>query len=235
MSVPGAKEVPKKNFLEIACSYCAGKNFVKRGLRKKSKEIVQLYFCRDCQRTFTPGSSKGKHYPLSVILDAISLYDLGYSLEEAARLASKILERNSRPIPEVSSPSGSQGQPGTKGATSDGTDLQSAGNIGSGMTNNFILKNMVALALAIPHLIAQAHSSRFGSSEQCLLTLDKVMLDCNRMVVYLEQTRDICETGVELDQFEQQIKNYFFIRQKVLNLQRVWKKYIEINKEQQKQ
>ena len=132
MSVPGAKEVPKKNFLEIACSYCAGKNFVKRGLRKKSKEIVQLYFCRDCQRTFTPGSSKGKHYPLSVILDAISLYDLGYSLEEAARLASKILERNSRPAPEIDSSFENKGQKGTKGAISDGTDSQSAGNVGIG-------------------------------------------------------------------------------------------------------
>jgi len=97
-------------------------------------------------------------------------------------------------------------------------------------TKSYILKNMTALALSIPHQIAQAHSCRFGSSDQCLLILDKVMLSCNKMVVYLEQARDICDTGVELTQFEEQTKKYFYIRQKVLNLQRVWRKYIEVAK-----
>jgi hypothetical protein len=100
---------------------------------------------------------------------------------------------------------------------------------------DFVVKNMAALALSIPHLIAESHSMRFGSGEECLFKLDKVMLSCNKMVVYLEQTRDICETGIELEQFEEQIKKYFFIRQKALNLQRVWRKYIEINKEEQKE
>ena len=89
---------------------------------------------------------------------------------------------------------------------------------------------MTALALSIPHQIAEAHSCRFGSSDQCLLILDKVMLGCNKMVVFLEQVRDICETGIELEQFEEQAKKYFYIRQKVLNLQRVWRKYIEVAK-----
>jgi hypothetical protein len=97
-------------------------------------------------------------------------------------------------------------------------------------TKSYILKNMTALALSIPHQIAESHSCRFGSSDQCLLILDKVMLGCNKMVVYLEQARDICETGVELSQFEEQAKKYFYIRQKVLNLQRVWRKYIELAK-----
>ncbi|MFZ2226249.1 MAG: four helix bundle protein [Candidatus Moraniibacteriota bacterium] len=97
-------------------------------------------------------------------------------------------------------------------------------------TKSYILKNMTALALSIPHQIAESHSCRFGSSDQCLLILDKVMLGCNKMVVYLEQARDICETGVELSQFEEQTKKYFYIRQKVLNLQRVWRKYIEVAK-----
>jgi len=89
---------------------------------------------------------------------------------------------------------------------------------------------MTAFALSIPHQIAEAHSCRFGSSDQCLLILEKVMLGCNKMMAYLEQTRDICETGVELSQFEEQTQKYFYIRQKVLNLQRVWRKYIEVAK-----
>lgn len=98
----------------------------------------------------------------------------------------------------------------------------------------YIIKNMMSCALNIPHQIAESHSTRFGTSEQCLLILDKVMLNCNKMAVYLEQTRDICDIGLEADQFDEQIKKYFYIRRKVLNLQRVWRKYIKINKQEGK-
>ena len=116
---------------------------------------------------------------------------------------------------------GGQEQKGTKKSKSDGT------------VKEYIIKNMSALALAIPHQIAEAHSKRFGSSDECLLILDKVMLGCNKMVVYLDQARDICQTGLELSQFEEQTEKYFFIRRKVLNLQRVWRKYINVAKQEQ--
>ncbi|MFZ2226248.1 MAG: PD-(D/E)XK nuclease family protein [Candidatus Moraniibacteriota bacterium] len=92
------KDAPKKNFLEIACPYCYGANFFKRGTRQKKNEIVQLYLCRDCQKTFTPGSTKGKHYPISVILDAISLYYIGYSIEKVAERTKKIINANKTDI-----------------------------------------------------------------------------------------------------------------------------------------
>jgi hypothetical protein len=94
MSVMETKEEPKKNFLDIICPYCDSEKNVKRGTRRKKMEIVQLYLCQDCKRTFTPGSTKGRHYPLSVILDAISLYYIGFSLEQAARLTSLIVAEN---------------------------------------------------------------------------------------------------------------------------------------------
>ncbi|MBU2575778.1 hypothetical protein KKF64_01690 [Patescibacteria group bacterium] len=94
--------------------------------------------------------------------------------------------------------------------------------------NDYIIKNMAVCAFSIPHLIAEAHSCRFGQSNACLIILDKVMLNCNKMVVYLEQVRDICETNIDHDQFEDQIKKYLWLRRKVLNLQRVWRKYIQI-------
>ncbi|OGG90107.1 hypothetical protein A3E04_00225 [Candidatus Kuenenbacteria bacterium RIFCSPHIGHO2_12_FULL_42_14] len=78
------------NVLEIFCPYCASANFVKRGTRQKTRERVQLYLCRDCQRTFTPGAVKGKHYPKAIILDAISLYHLGYSLEKSCEIVNKM-------------------------------------------------------------------------------------------------------------------------------------------------
>ena len=89
-----------------------------------------------------------------------------------------------------------------------------------------IINTAVNCALSIPHQIAEAHSTRFGSQTSCLVFLEKVMLNCNKMVVYLEQIRDICKTNAEHEQFEELIKKYFYIRRKVLNLQRVWKKYM---------
>ena len=73
----------------FACPYCASQNFVKRGFRQKKMEKVQLYLCMDCGKTFTPHITKGKHYPLPVMFDAISIYNLGYSLEETCRIVNK--------------------------------------------------------------------------------------------------------------------------------------------------
>lgn len=69
-----------------SCPYCNSKEFVKRGMRKKKLEIVQLYLCRKCNRTFTAQFIKGKRYPTKLIIDAISIYNLGYGLEETCRL-----------------------------------------------------------------------------------------------------------------------------------------------------
>ena len=94
-----------------------------------------------------------------------------------------------------------------------------------------IYKSIAPCALGLPHLIAEAHSVRFGSQQECIVLLEKVMMNCNKMAVYLEQIRDICETGIEWEVFDELIKKYFFLRRKVLNLQRSWKKYMFQNKD----
>ncbi len=91
-----------------------------------------------------------------------------------------------------------------------------------------IYHQMLPCALGLPHLIAEAHSVRFGGQKECLVLLERAMLNCNKMVVYLEETRDICETGVAWDKFNELIKKYQYTRQKILNLQRSWKKYMEM-------
>ncbi|MFH1392763.1 MAG: PD-(D/E)XK nuclease family protein [Patescibacteria group bacterium] len=68
------------------CPYCNSKNFVKRGKRKKKLETVQLYLCRKCEKTFTAQFSKGKHYPLNLVIEGMSYYNLGYNLEDSCRL-----------------------------------------------------------------------------------------------------------------------------------------------------
>ena len=71
---------------QIACAYCASPDTVKRGWREKKREKVQLYLCRSCLRTFTPSAVKGKHYPFGAIIDAMSYYNLGFSLEQSCRI-----------------------------------------------------------------------------------------------------------------------------------------------------
>jgi ribosomal protein L37AE/L43A len=68
------------------CPYCGSTHVAKKGTRKKKIEIVQLWRCASCKRVFTPAPAalRNKTYPLHVVLDAITLYDLGYSLEETA-------------------------------------------------------------------------------------------------------------------------------------------------------
>jgi len=73
-----------------ACVYCMSRNIVKRGKRRNKLEEVQLYLCQDCGRTFTGKKIKGKKYPTRMILDGVSYYNVGFSLEESA----KFLERS---------------------------------------------------------------------------------------------------------------------------------------------
>ncbi|MCR4280898.1 MAG: hypothetical protein NUV88_01030, partial [Candidatus Kaiserbacteria bacterium] len=70
------------------CPYCNSADFVKRGVRQKKHEVVQLYLCRnsECGRTFTAERVKGKRFPLQVILEGISYYNLGLTLEQTCHI-----------------------------------------------------------------------------------------------------------------------------------------------------
>ncbi len=94
-----------------------------------------------------------------------------------------------------------------------------------------IATELIHRVLKIPLQIAQAHSCRFADQAKALATLEDAMTNCNLAVVYLEQYRDICNTGIETEFFEEQIKTLLSVRQKMLYLQRSWKKFININKE----
>src|SRR3989344_5721839 len=74
-----------------ACPYCESKNFVKRGTRKNVHQIVQLYLCKnpDCGKTFTAQDVKGKHFPLNVVIEGMSYYNLGCTLEQTCLLLNK--------------------------------------------------------------------------------------------------------------------------------------------------
>jgi len=74
------------------CPYCNSKRLIKKGTRKKKLETVPLFRCRSCGRTFAPGprTIRNKTYPINEILEALTLYDRGATLEEtAARISSR--------------------------------------------------------------------------------------------------------------------------------------------------
>jgi transposase-like protein len=74
------------------CPHCGGKALSRKGTRRKKYEIVQLWHCGSCGRVFTPAPPelRNKTYPLRVILDAVTLYNLGHSLAQvAAQIKSK--------------------------------------------------------------------------------------------------------------------------------------------------
>lgn len=89
---PETKEFPPKAELTPSpspevhqCPYCLSKNVVKRGLREKKYEVQQRYLCNDCKRAFVPQRVKGKSFPLKLILEGLSFYNTGYTLEESCR------------------------------------------------------------------------------------------------------------------------------------------------------
>lgn len=98
ISPPPIREINKPITDSFACPYCSSKNFVRRGFRQKKMEKVQLYICQDCHKTFTKHFTKGKHYPLPTMFDAICIYNLGYSLEQTCKI---INERNKNFSPLV--------------------------------------------------------------------------------------------------------------------------------------
>ena len=71
-----------------SCPFCQSKNFVKRGTRKNKFQIVQLYLCKnhECGKNFTAQDVKGRQYPLNVVIEGMSLYNLGFTLEQTCNL-----------------------------------------------------------------------------------------------------------------------------------------------------
>src|ERR1700682_1042372 len=84
--IPRSARAPHTQKRPELCSHCGSTAIARKGTRRKKIEIVQLWRCASCKRVFTPTPSalRNKTYPLRIVLDAITLYDLGYSLEKTA-------------------------------------------------------------------------------------------------------------------------------------------------------
>ena len=63
------------------CIYCRGKSIRREGLRQNKYETIQLWYCKACDRVFTPRRAKGRTYPLKIILESLMLYYRGATRE----------------------------------------------------------------------------------------------------------------------------------------------------------
>jgi len=89
MSKLKIKRENKKVKEKIKCIYCNNNSIIKKGMRKNRLEKLQKYLCKTCNKTFTFKKLKHKTYPANVILNAISYYNLGYSLDKTEDIINK--------------------------------------------------------------------------------------------------------------------------------------------------
>jgi hypothetical protein len=69
------------------CPRCASRKLATKGSRAKKLEAVRLYQCRTCKHRFTPGprALRNNTYPIGEIIEALTDYNRGHSVEQAAR------------------------------------------------------------------------------------------------------------------------------------------------------
>ena len=67
--MPRAARAPHSSKVPDACPHCGSHVLTRRGTRRKKLEIVQLWRCASCKRTFTPGPAaiRNKTYPLRTV------------------------------------------------------------------------------------------------------------------------------------------------------------------------
>ena len=94
-------------------------------------------------------------------------------------------------------------------------------------------EKITAMVLDLPVKIAMAHSLRFSDQIKAIQMLEEIMLNCNVLVVYLEQYRDLENRNIEPEFFAEQTKAILTVRGKILRLQFSWKKFSEQNKNKQ--
>jgi transposase-like protein len=73
---------------------CACKRTVKKGKRRNRLQVLQVFQCAECLHRFTGEAGENRTYPLKIILESISTFNLGYSLTETQGLLRKRFHRD---------------------------------------------------------------------------------------------------------------------------------------------
>jgi transposase-like protein len=73
----------------LTCPHCQSKEIKRFGTIVLKHETVQRFRCNSCKKTFSDRQTKHKSYSAKIILNAISAYNLGYTLEETKKEIAK--------------------------------------------------------------------------------------------------------------------------------------------------
>lgn len=84
-TIPGEVEIAGPKVQNDSCPYCHQHQIIRYGWRGDD----QIFYCRPCRKKFTKKPLKNKGYSSQVIMSAISSYNLGSTLEAAAKIANK--------------------------------------------------------------------------------------------------------------------------------------------------
>lgn len=98
LPLSAAHRIPHTAKPPARCPHCGSTRLIRKGTRRKKLEIAQLWQCKACRRVFTPtpAALRYKSYPLRLILDGVTFYNLGYSLSDVAR---KLKEKHGYAVP----------------------------------------------------------------------------------------------------------------------------------------
>ena len=65
------------------CPHCSSsRQIIKSGTRKLKNELSQMYLCKNCKKRFTIRSIPHATYPTTLILSAITYFNLGHTLQQ---------------------------------------------------------------------------------------------------------------------------------------------------------
>ena len=88
-----------------------------------------------------------------------------------------------------------------------------------------LLENMINCSLSIPLWIGESHSQRFSDFSLAILTLEKAMAGCNKMIIYLEQSLGIYGLKLSADLVNDLMRRYMETRGKMFRLEKSWQKF----------
>lgn len=87
-----------------------------------------------------------------------------------------------------------------------------------------LTETLLISILELPKLMAKGHGLRFAEPPSAVKTMEESMLTCNKIVVYLELYRDLCNKTIEFEFFDEAIKSYLTLRFKILHLIKSWER-----------
>jgi len=89
--------MPTQTRQNPACPTCACKLTVKKGVRRNRLQTLQVFRCTECLHRFTGAAGKNKTYPLHIILETVSIFNLGHSTMESQQILRRRFHAN---VPE---------------------------------------------------------------------------------------------------------------------------------------